>query len=101
MSFSDPNETLSSALAGWRVAPRRNPQFRTAVWARIEATRLAPTWTGYLRAHGALVASALALAVVLGAWRGREQAREREAQARVALIADYVHGLDARWMRLP
>ena len=54
-----------------------------------------------MRAHGALVASALAVADMFGAWSGREQARVREAQARAALVADYVHGLDARWMRLP
>ena len=54
-----------------------------------------------MRAHGALVAGALMLAVVLGAWTGRERARERTAAARAALVADYVHGLDARWMRLP
>lgn len=98
-----PSETdrLSRALADWRVAPRRSPQFRATVWARIEAARRAPTWTGYLRAHGALVAGALAVAVIVGAWRGREQARERDATARAALVADYVHGLDARWMRSP
>ena len=94
-------DPISSVLASWRVAPPRNPQFRTAVWARIETARRAPSWTGYLRAHGALVASALAVAVMFGAWRGREQARERDASARAALVADYVHGLDARWMRSP
>ena len=54
-----------------------------------------------MRAHGALVAGALAVAVMLGAWTGRERARGSEAQARAALVADYVHGLDARWMRSP
>ena len=81
--------------------PRRNPQFRVEVWARIETARRLPSWPGYLRAHGALVVGALAVAVLLGAWSGREQARERDAMARTALIADYVHGLDARWMRAP
>ena len=96
-----PSDPLSRVLADWRVAPRRNPLFRAEVWARIEAAGRAPTWAGYLRAHGALVAGALALAVVVGAWRGREQARERDAMARATLVADYVHGLDARWMRSP
>jgi len=94
-------DSISRALADWRVAPRRNPQFRAEVWARIAAARRAPSWSGYLRAHGALVAGALVVAVVLGAWRGREEARERDAMARAALVADYVHGLDARWMRSP
>jgi hypothetical protein len=94
-------ESLARTLADWRVAAPRNPQFRTAVWQRIEAARRAPTWTGYVRAHGALVAGALMVAVVLGAWGGRERARARDAAARDALVAEYVHGLDARWMRLP
>jgi len=101
MNSSDHHETLSRTLADWRVAAPRSPRFRTDVWARIEAARRAPTWAGYLRAHGALVAGALMVAVVLGAWSGRERARGRDAAARSALVADYVHGLDARWMRLP
>ena len=101
MNSLNPNETLSRALADWRVVPPRNPRFRAEVSARIEAARCTPTWTGYMRAHGTLVAGALMLAVVLGAWTGREQARERAAAARAAIVADYVHGLDARWMRLP
>lgn len=94
-------DPLSHALAAWRVGPCRNPRFRAGVWAQIAANRKAPTWSGYLRAHGALVAGALALAVVTGAWRGREEARARDAMARAALVAEYVHGLDARWMRSP
>lgn len=101
MNSPDPNDSLSRTLADWRVTPPRDPQFRAEVWAQIEAARRAPTWTGYLRAHGALVAGALIVAVVLGGWTGRERARERGAAARAALVADYVHGLDARWMRLP
>ena len=97
---SEPDR-LPRVLADWRVAPARNPQFRAAVRARIETARGAPTWSDYVRAHGALVAGALAVAVVVGAWRGREQARERDAMARATLVAEYVHGLDARWMRAP
>jgi hypothetical protein len=101
MSSPNPSDPLLRALTDWRIAPQRNPQFRAAVWQRIEAARRAPTWTGYVRAHSALVAGALMLAVVLGAWGGRERARARDAAARDALVAEYVHGLDARWMRLP
>jgi hypothetical protein len=101
MNTIEPDDALSRTLAGWRVTPRRDPQFRTAVRGRLEADRRAPTWAGYARAHGALVASALTIAVMLGAWTGRERARERDAAARAAVVADYVHGLDARWMRLP
>ncbi len=101
MSFPNPSEPLARALSDWRVASHRNPQFRAEVWQRIEAARRTPTWTNYLRAHGALVASALMIAIMLGAWGGRERARARDAAARDALVAEYVHGLDARWMRLP
>jgi hypothetical protein len=101
MNAPNPDESLSRTLAAWRVTPPRNPRFRAEVWSRLEAARHAPTWTGYVRAHGALVAGALMLAVVVGAWSGRERARERDAAARATLVAEYVHGLDARWMRLP
>lgn len=101
MNPADSEKLLSRALAEWRVAPRRNPSFRADVRARIERERRTPTWPGYVRAHGALVAAALALAVLVGAWSGRERARAREAQAQAALVAEYVHGLDARWMRSP
>jgi len=94
-------EPLARTLADWRLAPKPNPQFRAEVWARIEAARRAPPWPSYARAHATVMAGALMLAVVLGAWTGRAQARERAATARAALVADYVHGLDARWMRLP
>ena len=69
--------------------------------AIIDATQRPPAWSVYWRTHGALVVAALVCAVALGGWRGHEQARERGAQARAALVADYVHGLDARWMRAP
>lgn len=101
MNPADSKPLRPRALADWRVTPRRHPNFRADVWARIERERRAPTWTGYVRAHGALVAGALALAVLVGAWSGRERAKTREAQAQAALVAEYVHGLDARWMRSP
>ena len=101
MNPADFENLLPRALADWRVTPRCNPNFRADVWARVERERRAPTWTGYLRAHGAVIAAALAVAVLVGAWSGRERAKAREAQAQAALVADYVHGLDARWMRSP
>ena len=101
MNSPNSHDPLPGALAAWQIAPRRNPRFRAEVRARIDATRRPSAWSAYLRTHGALVAAALVGAVALGGWRGHEQARERGAQARAALVADYVHGLDARWMRAP
>jgi hypothetical protein len=101
MTAPDPKDSLGSTLAAWRVEPPRDPQFRRAVWARLEAARGAPTWSSYVRGHATLVAGAFAFAVVLGAVTGRGQARARvEAESR-QLAASYVESLDARSMRMP
>lgn len=101
MNPAESESSLTRALAEWRLTPRRHPNFRADVWARIERDRRAPTWTGYLRAHGALVAAALAVAVIVGAWSGRARARTQDEQAKAVLVTEYVRGLDARWMRSP
>lgn len=99
MSASKPDESLSRTLADWRVTPPRDPQFRTTVWARIEAARRAPSWAGYVRLHAPAMAAALTIAVVLGAWIGREQARTRVEADRNEIASAYVQALDARTMR--
>ena len=99
MKTSDPDEFPSPDLAAWRIKPSRNPQFRAAVWARVEAGRRDGSWRGYARAHAPVLAGALAAAVVAGAWIGREQARARVAADRAAIATQYVRALDARTMR--
>ena len=99
MNASEPDDPLPRTLADWRVTPRRNPQFRTAVWAHLEATRRAPSWTSYARAHAALVAGAFAVALVLGAVGGRDRARAEAESDRLA--SSYVQAMDARAMRRP
>jgi hypothetical protein len=94
-----PNDPLSSELQQWRVEPSSNPQFRTSVWAKIEATRRAASWSSFARAHPALVTVFLASGALFGAWSGRVQAREQFETDRSVLAANYVHELDARWMR--
>ena len=101
MNAPEPDDSLPRTLADWRVTPRRDPQFRSAVWARLAATRRAPAWTSYARAHSALVAGALAVAVVLGALGGRERARARVEAESDRLASSYVRAMDARTMRLP
>jgi hypothetical protein len=101
MNTPKPGDSFSRTLADWRVTPRRDPQFRTAVWARIEAARRAPLWTSYARAHTALVAGALVVAVVLGALTGRERARARVEAESARLASSYVQAMDARTMRRP
>lgn len=97
--MSAPKSGDSPALSHWRVDPPRNPQFRAEVWARIDAAARPSTWAKFARAHPGLVTSALAAAILLGAWRGRTEAREQTAADRYAIAGDYVHALDARWMR--
>jgi hypothetical protein len=101
MKSPESDEMLARALADWRVVPRRDAAFRAAVWARIEVARRAPSWTGYARAHAALLTGAMAAAVVLGGWVGREQARSRVAADRAEIANAYVQSLDARAMRMP
>lgn len=95
------HDPLSHTLAEWRVRPARNPHFRAAVWARVEAAARPSTWTRFARTHPAAVSGILAAAVLLGALTGRTEARQHEQQERAAIAANYVHALDARWMRHP
>jgi hypothetical protein len=101
MNPPETNESLTRALDGWRVVPARQPQFRAAVWARVERARRGPSWSGYVRAHLAFAAGLMAAALVAGGWVGREQARARAAADRAALAENYVRALDARTMRMP
>jgi len=99
--MNSPRDSLDQLLSAWRVQPRREPQFRTQVWARIVAARPTDSWAGYLRGHAAAVAGGLALALVLGAVGGRTQARARAAAESERLATSYVQALDARSMRMP
>jgi hypothetical protein len=101
MPSSQPNDPLSSLLAQWRVQPRRNPAFRAEIWARIEAAPTSSSWAGFARAHRAMVVSAFVAALLVGGWTGREEAHQRREHDRTMLAANYVHALDARWMRQP
>lgn len=100
MNSPETNDFLSRALADWRVAPPRNPQFRAAVRGRIEAARAVVSWPGYARAHAVVVAGALGLAVLVGGWVGREQAQARVAAKRAEMATAYVQSLDARAMTM-
>lgn len=101
MNQTKSEDSLSRTLADWHVTPRRDPQFRTAVWARIEVTRRVPSWSGYVRSHAVPVAGALAVAVIVGGLIGRGQARARVEAERATMVNSYVQALDARTMRMP
>jgi hypothetical protein len=101
MNPPETNDPLPAILAGWQVVPRRDPRFRGATWARIQAPRGDGSWWAYARGHRILTLCAAALALVAGGWVGREQARTRDAVDRAALAEHYVRSLDARTMRMP
>jgi hypothetical protein len=88
-------DSLSEILQNWRIAPPGDPQFRTAVWARLQAAR-ATRWAVYVRQHAAASCAALALAVVAGGWLGQWQARRQAAQDREMLATTYLAEIDAR-----
>ena len=96
-----PPEPLHDALASWRIVPRRDPQFRALVAARLGRARRSLAWPAFARAHALLVAGTLALAVLIGAVTGREQARTHVAAESGQLATAYVQALDARNMRMP
>jgi anti-sigma-K factor RskA len=85
--------------AACRVSPARNPEFRAAVWARIEAARRTPaTWAAWLRLNGwRFVSCALAGVVLAGAgggWIAKSQSerdRERLMQRYLASIDPHQH----------
>jgi hypothetical protein len=102
--MNSPRDPLSTVLGEWQVKPARDPQYRTRVWARIEAAQREKSrggsWMGFARGHAALVAGAFALAIVLGAVSGRSQARARLAEESARIASVYVQSLDARAMQL-
>jgi hypothetical protein len=101
MNTPESPDPLSRALADWQVTLRRNPQFRSGVWARVEAEGGAPSWAAYARSRPALVTVALTLALAAGAMAGRERARARVEAESDRLATSYVQSLDARTMRMP
>jgi hypothetical protein len=101
MSQADRSDFLPKTLATWQVQPPRHPQFRAAVWARLEAGRQPAAWTGYFRRHTSVVVGTVALAIVAGALGGREHAQARIAADNQRMAAAYVEALDARLMQTP
>jgi len=101
MPSNDSNDPLSADLANWRLTPRRNPQFRAIVASRIEAASAPSTWSKFARAHAPVVSAVLLGSLVVGAVGGLSEARHRSRADEQAIAANYVHSLDARWMRHP
>lgn len=100
--MAEPNsrDSLSRALQTWRVAPRRNPNFRAETWARIESRRGSADvgWLVYLRRHGAAWALALAVSAGAAGFGGHWAGERRNERDRDAILAMYVTAIDARAM---
>jgi hypothetical protein len=101
MSTPRSPDPLSRALADWQVKPNSDPQFRTAVWAKIESRHGANSWASFTRSHAVAVAGAVVIAVLAGALTGRDRARARGETERNLLANSYVQAMDARTMRMP
>ena len=79
----------------WQVSPARNPAFRTAVWARIEAARGAPaTWSAWLRLNFFRVSSFAVIAIALADAGGGALARNHASQQREELVQRYLASID-------
>jgi hypothetical protein len=91
-----PSDSLSNDLRLWRVSPPPDPNFRAAVWRRIEASRREPTWPVFARTRAAALAAAAIVVVVLSGWTGHSVARSHVRSDRDTLAATYLASLDVR-----
>lgn len=98
MADTSPDNPISRELRAWRVAPRRNPTFRSETWARIEAHRadLAVGWGHYLRRHGVAWVAVFVLTAIGAGWSGHAVGRQRNERDRDAILASYVAAIDVR-----
>jgi len=94
---SNPNdEQLGQLLRdSWQVRASKNPDFRTAVWARIESARRAPvTWGAWLRLNvyrfAFFAVASVAIAGVGGGWIATAQAKQDREQ----LVDRYLASID-------
>ena len=95
MKPSDSPDSLSSVLASWRVTPSSDPQFRPAVWTRLEAVTRR-TWAAYVQAHLARWSVVAALGIITAGWAGHAAAQARLEGQREAMIVNYLGDLDPR-----
>ena len=100
MKMKPSDQKLSQMLAEWRLEPKASAGFRPGVWARIGRARGDAAWAGFARARAVPFAVLLAVALGVGAWTGREQARGRVAVERAEMLQTYVSRLDARAMAM-
>lgn len=96
MKKSSDDEKLSQLLRdNWNVSLRPNPNFRAAVWARIETFRHQPaTWGGWLRNHirgvAPLALASIAIAIAGGGFLAKASSQHQRDQ----LIERYLVSID-------
>jgi len=95
MNPTDSSDRLAPLLAEWRLRPPPDPDFRHAVWARLQGAAR-PSWAGYLRAHLAGWTIAAALAIVAAGWTGHQAAAARLDAEREQMVVSYLGNLDPR-----
>lgn len=79
----------------WKASPKPNPDFRSAVWARIEsAGPKSATWSGWLHLHLARVTLAAAVSIVLAGTGGGLLAATQASREREQLLQRYVMSID-------
>lgn len=97
MNPSDPNDRLRAALGTWRLAPPPNPDFRPAVWGRIQR-RAQETWASYVRTHLVGWSVAAMFAIAAAGWTGHAVAQARIEDGREQMVVSYLGNLDPRVM---
>ena len=95
MNSPEPNDRISDALAAWRVVPPSNPNFRPAVWARIQRAT-ADSWAGYVRRRALGWSIAAGVAVVVASWSGHTFAQAKIEAGRERMVVSYLGNLDPR-----
>jgi hypothetical protein len=90
------SDSLSKVLQIWRVSPPPDPDFRAAVWQRVEETRRAPTWPVFVRTRATALTAAAIVTVAVSGWAGHSVARNHVQADRNTLAANYLASLDAR-----
>jgi hypothetical protein len=90
------SDSLGEVLRIWRVSPPPDPNFRAAVWQRIEAIRREPTWPAFVRTRAAALTTATIAIVALSGLTGHSVARNHVNADRNTLAASYIASLDVR-----
>ncbi len=96
-THSDDPQLRRLVREAFAVEPTRDPNFRAAVWARIDAAKSTPsTWSAWLRLHVAQFSAVAVMTVVIagtaGGWIATKEAsrnREQLMQRYLASVAPH------------